>query len=205
MARRLGIALAGLTLASLLVFSVGCGVKTPPLASSSVAPARVTDIKAHPTAEGIEITFTVPREDKPSRRVEAVRLYYGYLPLTGDPQCPPCPPRLRRYKAFDLAGPAAGLMEGGRFTFVDRKAPLNKMALYQAVLIDAAGRRSLPSRVARAPWTHPADPPGGVTALSGDGVVWLSWNPEPPAKPDKMHGLAGYFVYRKDPGDAEGV
>ena len=199
MAGRIG--LCCLFVLALALGGVGCGVKSMPIPSTEAAPQRVRDLRAQPTPDGVEVSFSVPREEKPSRRVVQVRLYYGTMPLTGDPDCPPCPPRLRRYKAFDLTGPAARLMEGGVFRYLDDSVPLGRLALYQVVLVDARGRPSRPSPLVRAPWVAPAPPPTGLVAIPGDGKVSLAWDAEPPAKPtgDQVQVPAGYFVYRLDP------
>ncbi len=198
MAGRLTIAIG--ILAALLLMA-GCGVKTPPLASSEIAPRPVRDLRAIPRADGVEVSFSVPRADKPRRRITQVRLYYAYLPLTGDPACPPCPPRLHRFHRFDLTGQASKLMEGGRFAYLDRRAPLGKEAVYQVVLVDAAGRVGRPSGLARAPRVTPPPPPAGLKAEPGDTMIKLSWQGGKVA-PDEADGLAGWVVWRKGPDGA---
>lgn len=197
MARRIGWCLLCL---ALLALAAACGVKSPPLPRSQAAPPPVRDLSAAARAQGIEISFSVPQAERPDRRVTQVRLLYAYLPFSGDPDCPPCAPRLRRYRLFHLAGRDAELMQGGRFRYLDRQAPLGKEGFYQVILIDAAGRMSRRSNLARAPRVLPPPAPTGLKAQAGDGVVHLSWSgsrlmPCPP----HADCPAGWIVYRKGP------
>lgn len=197
MARRLTIQII---LLGLMAFAFGCGVKSPPLPSSELSPNTVGDLRAVPKAQGVEVTMTVPQASKPSRRVVQVRLYYGYLPLSGDPNCPPCPPRLRKYHTFDLTGDDASLMEGGKFTYLDRQAPLGKQAIYRAMLKDASGRVSNRSNLVRVPRVMPLPAPKGLMAKPDDMAVHLSWQGEDGTS-GEADGLAGYVVYRKGPAE----
>lgn len=203
MARRLMAPTSLLAMLALVALAAGCGVKTPPQSSSYLAPPPAQNLTAEPRADGMLVSFEVPSAPTPQRAVQEVRLYYGYLPLTGDPDCPPCPPRLRKYHEFNLTqmGESPTVrMDGGRFKYLDRNASLNKEAVYQVVLIDAAGRQSLPSGLLRQPRLLGAAAPTGLTAKAGDKVVSLSWqkvttltNGQP------ARDLAGYLVSRKGP------
>ena len=194
----------GLCLASLLLFGLGCGVKSPPLPSTQVAPKPVADLKAESVAEGIEISFKVPRADKPAQQIVQARLYYGYLPLTGEPECPPCPPRLRKYHEFNFAGKAAVLMEGGIFTYLDTAAPMETEAFYQVQLKDAAGRVGPPSLLASVPRKKPLPSPTGLSTWAEENAVTVAWEGKSlEGVRDEKDGLAGYFVFRKGPDDPE--
>jgi hypothetical protein len=192
--------------AALALALAGCGIKAPPLPRDQVAPAAVKDLAADPEPQGVMVSFGVPRVEKPGRRVVEARLYYGYLPLVGQEDCPPCPPRLRRHRVFQLEGQEAGLMEGGRFRYLDRQAPLGKEALYRVVLVDARGRESRRSNLARAPRVEPPPAPQGLAAEAGDSVVALSWQGRPvePLPADaslaqRRDHLAGWVVRRQGP------
>jgi hypothetical protein len=188
---------------SAAVLAVGCGVKSPPTPSSRLAPVAPAGVEVKPVAEGMLVSFNVPSAPTPSRAVEEIRLYYGYLPLTGDPACPPCPPRLRKFHRFDLNAKAKGKlnpMEGGRFEYLDRNAPLNQEALYQVMLIDASGRASKLSPLARMPRLLPAAAPASLTAAPGDSEVILAWDEVKLSADGKsLTDLAGYIVMRKGP------
>lgn len=187
-----------------LALAAGCGVKSPPLPRTEVAPGQVTDLKAEPVAEAVEVTFTVPQADTPNRAVTEVRLYYGYLPLTGLAECPPCPPKLKKYHEFLIKEKDVQLMKGGQFLYKDKDAPMGEEAIYQVVLFDAWGRSSRPSNLARAPRVPPAAPPPGFTVTPGDGKVVLEWQgsvviPKKLAASKEVDVLAGYALFRKGP------
>ncbi|MCB2226543.1 MAG: hypothetical protein KQH53_07680 [Desulfarculaceae bacterium] len=204
MARRLSLA-AILLIISAALLAGGCGVKAPPTPSSQLAPVAPGNIEVKPVAEGMQVSFSVPGAPTPARAVEEIRLYYGYLPLTGDPACPPCPPNLRKYHRFDLpAKPQkkgqASAQEGGRFVYLDRSAPVNQEALYQVVLIDAAGRASGRSPLVRMPRLLPAAAPASLSAAPGDGQVVLAWDEVKLSADGKtLTDIAGYIVMRKGP------
>ena len=189
--------------ALLMIAFAGCGVKGPPKPRSELAPKMVTDLRARTSGSGVELTFTVPQFEEPSRKIENVRLYYGYLPLSGDPECPPCPPRLKRYMDLSLMGEDNKLQQGGNFTYLDNKAPLNKDAFYQVMITDASGRNSKLSNLAHSPRVTPPSRPTGLKVIPGDGVVKLTWNGVrvPKTSLDK-DGLQGWVVYRRN-GDNE--
>ena len=197
MARRMTIGFC-LLLAALFIMA-GCGVKTRPVESTKLAPRTISDLAAVVKANGVELSFSVPRSDNPRRRVEEIRIYYAYLPLTGDPACPPCAPRLRKYRSFDLTGSAAQLMKGGRFIYLDKHAPLGKEAIYRVLLIDASGRKSALSNQVRVPRVVPPEAPTGLEAETSDAMIKITWLGEIAEKGEK-DGHAGYVVYRKGPG-----
>lgn len=195
------LALAAMLLA--MFMAVGCGVKTRPVPSSSVAPKKVADIKARTLSDGVEVTFSVPGAPKPAQAVREVRLFYGYLPLSGSPDCPPCPPILRKSHNFALKGSEKELMDGGPFKYLDKSAPMNKEAFYRVVLEDFGGRDSVPSDLARAPRVSLPAPPAGLKVAAGENKMSLSW--QGPTAPEGLNpaqgqlAFAGYVVWRKGP------
>ncbi|KIX11748.1 fibronectin type III domain-containing protein [Dethiosulfatarculus sandiegensis] len=198
------IAMKWLCLVSLLVMAAGCGIKGLPSPSAEVGPQQVTNLKARTMANGIQVSLGVPAADRPAQRVVKVRLRFAYLPLTGNPKCPPCIPRLRNERVFDLSGSDAVLMEGGIFQWLDQNAPVGKEAVYRVVLEDAAGRKSEPSSLARAPRVILTAPPKGLFVRSGDSEVQVSWQ-GPVVDREKLgdEGLSGYVVYRQGAEDSE--
>lgn len=188
---------------TLALVAAGCGVKTPPRSSVELAPVQVTDLIAVPAPDGIKVAFSVPEADAPGHAVERAYLFYGYLPLTGDPECPPCPPLLKKYRTLELAAKGDKpnqQMQGGRFLYLDATAPLNMEGVYQVVLEDASGRESPISNLARAPRLSPAAAPTGLSAEAGDGRVTLTWR-----EVSVLDGgaaatdISGYLVERSGP------
>lgn len=202
MAGRVGKIMAMTLALGMLAWAAGCGVKLPPVTRESVSPKRVTDLKTEVVPQGVAVTFSVPSAPTPKRAVDEVRLYYGYLPLGGDPDCPPCPPRLRKFHTFDLSKNATPqkLMDGGKFKYVDTAAPMNMQAVYQVVLFDASGRPSPISTPVRAPRVAPAAAPGGLTTQAGDGQVTVLWEQVTAlTNGEAISDVAGYVVVRQGP------
>lgn len=184
------------------VLLVGCGIKGNPMPRSEVAPAQVTDLRADSLANGVEVSFSAPQREKPDLAIETVRLYYGYLPVGGDPDCPPCPPKLRQYHDFDLTADAdnvSSLMKGGRFAYLDANAPMNMQAVYGVVLIDAGGRQSPQSAPARVLRVEPSAAPTGLWATPDDGLVGIAWQPvKTLIGGQPCDDVVGYLIWRKD-------
>ncbi|MFH1058198.1 MAG: fibronectin type III domain-containing protein [Pseudomonadota bacterium] len=183
----------------LLLALTGCGIKSPPLAATSVAPQPSGEFKARTVAAGVEVTFAVPGSDQPGQQVVGANLYYGYLPVTGDPDCPPCPPRLREYRPLDLTQQLKP-GEGGTFTYLDRDAPMDMMAVYQVQFVDARSRKGQLSGYARAVRALAPAPPMGLRVKQGDAQVALAWPPVTRlANGQPAGGQVGYIVYRQGP------
>jgi hypothetical protein len=187
---------------SAAVFAAACGVKSNPIPSSRLTPNPPARVALKATAEGMLISFNVPSANDASRAIEDIKIYYGYLPLTGDPACPPCPPRLRKFYDFTLAKGKSKVdpMEGGRFSYLDTAAPMNMEAVYQVVLTDTSGRQSKPSHLARMPRLVPAVAPLNLKVASGDNEVLLSWDAVKTSVEGKpLADISGYIVVRKGP------
>ncbi|MCB2185734.1 MAG: hypothetical protein KQJ78_04910 [Deltaproteobacteria bacterium] len=189
--------LAALGLMSL----AGCGLKTNPVPRSEVSPRMVMDLSATVDPDGVRVTFTVPEAPTMRRAVEEVRLYYAYIPLQGNPDCPPCPPHLRQYKTFylkDVLPEGADPTASSTFSYLDKSAPLGQQAVYQVLLLDYAGRKSPPSAVVRAPRVEAAAMPTELKAVGGDGKATLTWQPVTTLdNGEKAEDIKGYIVYRK--------
>lgn len=195
--------IAGLSLVLVVaVMTAACGVKAPPTARSEVKPGEVLDLTAEVKSDGVQVAFTVPQGEKPSQAIELVKLYYGYLPLGGDPKCPPCPPKLEKFHQFNLKAKTpqtAKLMEGGRFAYMDNEAPMNQQSVYRVVLIDMAGRVSEISAPVRAYRVEPAAAPASLTAKTDEGEVVLEWQEVSTLAGGKaINDVEGYYIWRAD-------
>ncbi len=193
--------IAGLSLVLVAaIFTAGCGVKAPPTARSEIKPAEVMDMTAEVEADGVRVSFTVPEGERPSQAIELVKLYYGYLPLGGNPDCPPCPPKLTEFHQFNLKAQTpqtAKLMEGGRFAYLDTDAPMNKQSVYRVVLIDLDGRISDISAPVRAYRVGPAAAPAGLKAKVSETEVELEWQEVTTmATGAAAEDIVGYFIWR---------
>ena len=109
--------IAGLSLVLVAaIFAAGCGVKAPPTARSEIKPSEVVDMTAEVQANGVRVSFTVPEGERPSQAIELVKLYYGYLPLGGDPKLPSVSAQAHGVSPVQPEGPDPpdGQIDGGR-------------------------------------------------------------------------------------------
>ncbi len=176
-----------------------CGIKSYPIEKTKLLPVMPGSLEATPVSRGVEVSFWVPAADKPDQRIVEATLYYGYIPVAGLPECPPCPPRLTKFHVFDVTKHLEGL-EGGRFAYLDTAAPLDMQAVYQVIITDAAGRSSNPSGLAHAFRVTPPATPTGLTAQAKQGQIELTWKPvEKLADGAKPMDPVAYLVFRKGP------
>lgn len=184
----------GLMLALIISAGLGCGLKAPPEPYFSLAPKAVTSLSVRPVSDGVQVSFALPAADKPSRAIAKVRVSYAYRDLDAKPPCSDCPVNLPNSREMELDEKQAS----GAFAFVDKEAPLDKMAYYQIVMIDGAGRESPASPLAWAPRLAPPAEVSGVKADPADGVVALTWQPVTTLQGGgALKDLAGYRVYRR--------
>ncbi|MFH1036404.1 MAG: fibronectin type III domain-containing protein [Pseudomonadota bacterium] len=182
---------------ALAVLLLGCGIKSAPLPATMAAPLPPPDLKARAVERGVEVSFSVPAADQSDKQVVEAWLYYAYLPKNGDPDCPPCPPRLKRYYQLNLAQ-QRGQMEGGRFTYLDTQAPMEQQAAYQVRLVDARGRAGVVSAMTTALRVELPAVPQGLVAELGERQVDLSWQPVATlASGQPTTDRIGYILYRK--------
>lgn len=195
---RMNLGSLGLLLA-LTALLMGCGIKSAPLPATLAAPLPPADLEARAVERGVEVSFSVPSVEQSDKQVTEAWLYYAYLPKDGDPDCPPCPPRLRAHYELNLAK-QLGRLEGGRFTYVDTQVPPDHQAAYQVKLVDVRGRAGAVSGLVRALRVELPATPRGLVADLGDRLVELNWQPVTTlvsgrdlGEKDKM----GYIVYRR--------
>lgn len=194
--KRLG---SWLVLSVCCLLAAACGIKSYPVEKVTLLPVMHEPVEAVPMPGGVEVSFQVPGADKPDQRIVEARLFYAYIPVTGLEDCPPCPPRLTKHLDFDLTRQLDGL-EGGLFKYMDTQVPLNRQAVYQVVLTDAAGRQSKPSPLARAYRVTPPAAPTGLTATMKGAQVSLAWQPvNTLSDGSKAMEPLYYVVHRKGP------
>ena len=184
--------------AGFMLLLAGCGVKGLPSPMVMQNPPKpVLSVKT--IQEGVEVSFTVPRSDKADKVIREVIFHYAYLPLEGDPACPECPPVLNATRTFSLSE-KINVGEEGRFAFIDTEAPYGQRALYQAIMVDGAGRRSQPSNITRGYVLNLPPAPLGVQALTLEEGRQISWQETPPLNdPDFDLDTLGYIVERQGP------
>ena len=81
--------LAGLLV--VLVMTVGCGVKKPPIAPESIPPEAITDLVYEKEGNAVTLRWSIPQgEDSGSAGLGGFYIYQGETRLTGS-ECKDCP------------------------------------------------------------------------------------------------------------------
>jgi hypothetical protein len=164
--------------------------------TSQNPPAPVLVVKT--TAQGVEVSFTVPEAGQPDKIITQVIFKYAYLPLDDDPECPACPPVLSSSRGFNLPDPGSGDKQD--FVFIDQEVPYGQKAVYQAVWQDKSGRRSPPSALAYGYNLSLPPPPAQTRALSLEACREVAWQGlDDFSDPLFAGGYIGYMVERRGP------
>lgn len=194
MTGRAGRTRAALALAVALPLALGaCGKRGPPVAPERRLPAAVQDLQATVAADGIRLTWTLPRIRVDRSALKEVRRTAVYRRLEdGAPEAPSRPaivtfgglfgpppgvPGFERIADIAVADPGAGAeVQGAQVTYRDAQGLVfGRRYTYVVVAVDEQGRPSPPSNRVLVAVTPPPVPPGGLAAVAGDAQVRLSW------------------------------
>lgn len=192
---------AVLALAALAVGA--CGKRGSPVAPQVRLPEAVSDLRATARADGIELTWTVPR-----RRVDGTRLFDPALARlhrvedsgAGEPR-----PALRvddRVAGYTeiAALPIRDLppAERGRILYMDRRdLTFGRRYTYVALTTDEQGRTSPPSPRVSITYIAPPEAPAGLQVEAGDRESRLAWQaPTRLADGSPVSGTLTYEVLR---------
>jgi hypothetical protein len=201
-----------LALALLVPLGLGaCGRRGPPVEPERRVPAAVADLTAAMAADGVRLSWTLPRIRADRSPVKELRRTEVYRRLDEeDGEAKPDRPAVLVFgglfggrtavPGFDrvanilLAEPAPAEVAGGRVSYTDAQGlTTGKRYTYVVVAVDAQGRPSPPSnRVAIAVASAPR-PPSALTAQAGDREVLLSWTP--PAEREDGSPVEGQILY----------
>jgi hypothetical protein len=208
---------AALVLALLLPLGLAaCGRRGPPVAPERRVPAAVADLSAAIVADGVRLSWTLPRiraDRSPVKELGRTEVYRRLEEENGErkPDRPAVisfgglfggPTALAgfdRVANITLAEPAANAeVAGNQVAYTDSQGlTAGKRYTYVVVAVDAQGRPSPPSnRVAVAVASAPRAP-SALTAQAGDREVILSWTP-PDQREDgsPVEGRLLYNVFR---------
>jgi hypothetical protein len=179
----------------------GCGKRGNPVPPTLRVPQPVADLTARARADGVEVTWTLPR-----RRVDNTRLFdpgEARLYRLEDDGAGAPRPALRvddriagytRIATVRLQDPAGPEVQDDRVVYLDRGGlTVDRRYTYVVVTTDARGRMSAPSLRASVVYIAAPEAPSGLTAAAGDGEVRLSW--QPPARLVNGTPVTGALTY----------
>lgn len=205
-------ALAGALLLPLAL--AACGKRGPPVAPERRLPAAVQDLRGAVVADGVQLSWTLPRIRTDRSALKEIRRTEVYRRLEDGPAAQPTRPAILTFgglfgpppgiPGFDrvadivVAEPAPARIQNGQVTYTDAQGlTFGRRYTYVVVAVDEQGRPSPPSNRVVIALTPPPGAPGGLTAQAGDRQVRLSWQP-PATLADGSPAPEGlvYDVYR---------
>lgn len=182
----------GLALAVPLALTA-CGKRGPPVPPERRLPAAVQDLQATVAADGVRLTWTLPRIRVDRSALKEVRRTEVYRRVEdGAPEALPRPailafgglfgpppgiPGFDRIADIRVAEPGtAAEVHGAQVTYTDAEGLVfGRRYTYVVVAVDDRGRPSPPSNRVLVAVAPPPAPPGRLEARPGDGQVRLSW------------------------------
>jgi hypothetical protein len=213
---------AALAVALLLPLGLAaCGRRGPPVAPERRVPAAVADLSAAMVADGVRLSWTLPRIRVDRSAVKELRRTEVYRRLDEENGAAPARPAVisfgglfggptelrgfERVANIPLAEPPANAeVAGGQVAYTDAQGLTSgKRYTYVVVAVDAQGRPSPPSNRVAVAVASPPRAPSGLSAEAGDREVRLSWTP-PDQREDgsPVEGRLLYNVFRTATADA---
>lgn len=173
----------------ILILSLGCGKKGPPVPWDLVVPKRIMNLEAKPRDGKILLEWTSPKENtdkSPLTDLVGFRILRSEGILI-DGACRGCSEKAVVIKEIKLDMEKE--KRGKRMTiFINGHEP-KKVYIYQVVSVNRRGYLSSPSNPVTIFWDNPPDPPKGIKVDAGDKRVDLFW--------ETVEGATGYNVYRR--------
>ena len=159
----------------LLMFSNGCGKKLFPVPPGKLRPETIDDLSARVTAQGVELSWSVPvrnSDGSPLVEIRSFELYRQEKPLAE--ACQGCPPEFGEPLEIPFD---AKPEEARKMLYEDRTVRENMYYVYGVRSVKGLLSRSDMSNIVRVAWHSPPSPPLGLEAEPVPGGIRLSWQP----------------------------
>ena len=184
---------AFILLGLILLLSLGCGRKAPPVSWDTIVPRRIVDLEAVSRADQLLLQWTAPKENT-DRSALTDLASFTVLRSDGDlvgDECRGCGESPKVVYEMKMGGkePVAGKKMS--LLFEDLQA--RKVYVFTVVSINRSGYPSAPSNPVQVYWDYSPQKPSVVTADRGDKRVDLSWEP--------VVSATAYNIYRRLEGE----
>jgi len=179
--------------ALLMIVTLGCGIKRPPVPMSTVVPKRILDLGAVSREESVILTWTVPKENA-DKTVLTDLAEFKLLKTEGTlvgGECRGCGGEPKVFYEMKMEGKED--LRGKRISATLDELDAGKVYVFTVVSVNKRGYLSPPSNPVQVFWDYPPHRPSAVSAERGDKRVDLSWQP--------VAGASGYNIYRKGEGE----
>lgn len=182
----------------------GCGRKGPPVPPRPVTPAAVGALRAEPRDSAIVLTWSRPTRNEDGSPLTDLLEFRLYRAVGA-----PIPRQAGERLPFSLLAtvradrPENAVVQGNQYAFQDDGGSAGLLpGLRYTYRVQAVNRRGVvgpPSAEAFVDYVLAPPPPVSLTAVAGDGVVNLRW--QPPAAQAGAPSPRGYHIYRaRQPG-----
>jgi fibronectin type 3 domain-containing protein len=178
-------------LMTVLLMTVGCGVKKPPVSWESVVPLRIVNLEALPREGHLLLEWSVPKRNtdkSPLTDLAEFKILRSEGVLIAG-ECRGCGEKKEVISEIKV-GPEE--VKGGRMSVRVENQDARKVYVYQVVSINRRGYPGAPSNPISVYWDYPPQVPRMVKGESGDKKVDLSW--------ETVEGATGYNIYRREEG-----
>ena len=134
--------------AGLLILSLECGKKAPPVAPEATVPPPVKDLKAEVIGDRVRLTWSVPK--KGNTVFDGLTHFgvYKYDSHKSEEMCPGCPIPFEHFLDIKLDDPKPARVEGDRIIFHDIIEADHRHA-YKVVVYHKSGGVSEDSNIVR--------------------------------------------------------
>jgi len=166
-------------LLGLLLLLCSCGVKAPPTPPVLIAPEALRDPQLKVREGRVFLLWKAPKRNVDGSRPAEVAKF-RILRRKG---CPRCPGEFKTVAEVEPEGRKSFLWEERE------KLKVGVTYLYRIEGVNRWGFSGPPSPELSVLWRSPPDPPKGLKAEGGDGMVKLSWR--------SVEGASGYHLYRR--------
>ena len=183
-----------------LLLSVSCGRKGPPLTPRAVVPGVVEGLRVEPREAGILLSWTRPARNEDGSPLTDL-LEFRLLRATGPLQGPVVQASAFAPLATVRADrPENAAVQGSLYVYRDDAAgqglAMGRQYRYRIQAVNREGAAGPPSAEAVVDLVPAPAPPGAVSAAPDDGTVTLEWTAPSPESRTDAPPVRGYNVYR---------
>jgi len=179
-----------------LVLSIGCGVKAPPIVPHSAVAQPIKDIAIFSRGGTIVLQWSIPKkntQDAKLTNLAGFHIWRRFIPIE-EKGCRTCKPDFELLKELEHEVPLGGETEE-KMAYWDSQLEKEGTYSYYVSSYTTAWVESTGSNVLDLTWSPPLPPPVSVKANPSDRVVDLNWEIPPSLAGEK--GFGGVNIYRR--------
>ena len=187
-----------------VVLSIGCGVKAPPIAPRSPVPQTVKDLEVFSRGGTIILQWSIPKKETEGKKITNLagfHIWRRFIPIE-EKDCRTCKPDFELLKELEYEVPLGGEPEE-KMTYWDRQVEKEGAYSYYVSSYTTVWVESTGSNVVDCTWSPSLPPPVSAKANPGDRVVDLTWEASPSLAGEK--GFGGFNIYRRSANESYDV